>query len=934
MVEKEVSFEGVRQEVDRLRLINSVSFDFTLLYDCGKNTAEVTRYVDGNILEPEKIENFTDFLLSKVHPDDLSVLEKEIRKINQAVPIIGFEIRLKENVGRRYRWHSVKMCLSQTHNVYVGSSLFIDSRKNKETELTIKARQDPLTGLLNKVVTQDMINDYLRKHPSEECALIVFDIDNFKSYNDSLGHLFGDEIIKECATKIRRVFSKDSFVGRIGGDEFVAFIKNLDDVGSIVQRMGKIRDSFADITLGQRTNFKVTASVGISLSPDMGRDFDSLFQAADMALYSIKNNGRNSFAFYTDELYDENALTAGDKQDDLRIESREPYSLTNFAFRLLNDSDNVTSAINLLLYRIQSDYDLEAIHIHELDSVNMRTKCTYEMSKEGRPSKLGSVIDFSYKAWKKMDDELVANGGYQLFDFLDPECKDPGNGVKQWIGIGSMLHVSLKLFGKDRGCVDLISVHNKRTWDSQKIEEILSVCNLLAVCMYYSSRVSKAELQVSKFADFDTLTGLMKEEFFIQTATRVIQAKGNTSKLAVVYSDISNFKYINERYGYTVGDRILSGLADYISNRIPGVLCTGRFYSDNILCIIEYPKDLSDKDLIKRVDDANEFISKGLSQDFNINNIAVRTGIYIIPGKDADVLQSLSNANMARKLAKTSKGARCVMFDQEMFEKRKRQIYYIQQLDEAIAKEQFYVVMQPKVSGASNHLVGAEALVRWRLDDGSEVYPSEFVPAFEKDGSIVKLDFYVYEKVLKYLRERMDMGKRILPVSMNVSRAHILTDDFVPKFKALIEKYQVPTQFIELELTESIYLENLNTFNEMIEELRIMGIKISMDDFGSGYSSLNALNDLKIDLLKIDKIFMKDDTLKESDKTIIRFIIDMAKNLSMKVLCEGVETPSQRKFLNEAGCELHQGYLYSKPVEMLVFDEFIDNEDQLFAKVC
>lgn len=931
---KAVSKLMEHEELSALRLINSVNFDFTFRLDCSTNTASITRYVDGNISKPEFVENFADYVVSKVHPDDLMVFEKEYRKMNQAVVNIGFEIRLKESAGRRYRWHAVKMCLENNgDNIsYVGSSTYIDSRKNKESELTIKARQDPLTGLLNKVVTQENIDDFVKKNPNTEGAMVVFDIDNFKNYNDCMGHLFGDEVIKEVATKIKRIFSKDSFVGRIGGDEFLVFVKDMGDVSNIVQRMGQLRDAVADITLGQRSHFRITLSIGISLFPDMGRSFDELFRSADMALYSIKNNGKNSYAFYTDELYNEDVIKEGEARlERATVEMKEPDSLTDFAFHLLNESENVSSAVNLLLYRIQSEYDLEAIHLHEFDSKDMRTEVTYEICKDGRQPYLGKRFDFSFKSFKKFEE--LSKDGYIVYDFTKEEKPAPGNGIETWNNIGSLLHVPMRLFSKVRGCVDLVSNQGPKTWSPKKVSEIISVTNLLTVCLYYSGRVQKAEKEVSRFADFDSLTGLMKEDHFIDAATKVVTTKADTSTLAVVYCDINDFKYINEAYGYMVGDRLLSDMADYISNKVKGVLCAGRFYSDNLLFIREFPKGTSNERLTRQIEEATESLSEYLSKKFRINNISVRTGIYIIPDSSTDALLAVSNANMARKLAKNGKGARCVVFDQAMFEKKRRQIMYIQALDDAIKNEEFYVVMQPKVSGTSNRLVGAEALVRWKMSDGTEVYPDEFVPAFEKDGSIVKLDFFVYEKVMQYIRERLDSGKKVLPISMNVSRAHLLTSDFTKKFLALVDKYQIPTQFLELELTESIYLENLNSFNAMIEELRILGIRVSMDDFGSGYSSLNALNDLRIDLLKIDKVFMKDDMLKESDKTIIRFIIDMAKNLSMKVMCEGVETDSQRRFLNEAGCELQQGYLYSKPVSMPVFDDYIDNEDILFAKV-
>ena len=926
----------VDHELNILRLVNNISFDFTFLYNDSDNSGYIIRQDDEAKCPSHYVSSFREELLNRVHPDDILAIEKEFKHASQAAHRLAFEVRIKEDNGRRYRWHAVRMVLLEDVDdvIYVGRTVLIDSRKHKESELTIKARQDPLTGLLNKVVAKENIENYIKHNPDAEAAMIVFDIDKFKSFNDTFGHLFGDEVIKECANCLRRAFARDSFVGRIGGDEFIVFIKDLSDISNIVQRMGRLRDSVASITLGQRTNIGITCSIGIALYPDMGQTYDELFKCADMALYSVKSRGRNNYAFYTDEIFDESVLEKMEAHDADDTEPAEPTSLFDMALKLLKEADNISSAINLLLYRIQNDYDLEAIHLHEFDQKNMWVDCTYEIHKPNRPSYLRNRVEFSHKAWKKMNVDSYANGGYLLFDYSNPMVVDSGSGVKYWDGVLSMLHVDLYLFAKPRGCIDFVSSHAAMTWTKDKIDELVSLCNLLCVCMYYSSKVTRAEKAFSKFTEYDSLTGLMKEEAFIETATKAIVEKADDSKLAVIYCDISNFKYINEAYGYVVGDRILSDMADFITHDIKNVLCSGRFYSDNILFIQEFEPGTPDETVVRMVDVASEKLSNHLSNKFNINNVSVRTGIYIIPSSNTDALLSISNANMARKFAKASKGARCILFDQEMFEKRKRQIEYIQRLDEAIQNEEFYIVLQPKVSGKYNRLEGAEALARWKMADGREIYPDDFVPAFEKDGSIVKLDFYIYEKVMAYIRKRLDENKKVLPISMNVSRAHMFSDDFVTKFKALIEKYQVPTQYLELEITESIYLENMSSFNSMIESLRMLGIRISMDDFGSGYSSLNVLNDLKIDLLKIDKIFMKDETLKESDKTIIRFIIDMARQLSVKVLCEGVETQSQRSFLNEAGCELHQGYLYSKPVTIALFDEFLDNEDALFARVC
>lgn len=927
---------SVKQENELLWMINSISFDYTFAYDVINDTARLIKFVDGKVGEERGIENFKEFLFSKVHPDDELTLAREINKASKFEENIRFEVRLKESAGRRYRWHSVRMRLEEStdETIYVGSTNFIDSRKNKESALTIKARQDSLTGLLNKAATYETVSYFLKNNPEQEGAMIALDIDNFKNYNDCLGHLFGDEVIKEVANRLRRVFNCNAIVGRIGGDEFLVYLKKVKDVSELISKMGSLHDTLAEITLGQRTRLHVTCSVGISLFPDMGSTYEELFKAADMALYSIKKGGKSNYAIYTDDLYDESILEENAVEyDEEMIKRVENMSLSDFAYHLLNESADVGSALNLLLYKLQTELNVDAVYVNELDRERLTTEVTYESRKNEYPSRLGTVIEFSHKAWKMAYEKHLAGGGFYIYDLKNFSSEKPGNGMEVVDGANSMLSVNMRLFSQDCGVIDFVSRYGVQFWTPKKCNELVSITNLITVCTYYSRKVRRADAELSRFTECDSLTGLMKEDHFVETATSVIREKGSSSRLAVIYSDISNFKYINEAYGYITGDKILADMAEYITKYINGVVCAGRFYSDNILRIDEFPKDTTDARITEITSDINAMLSQYLSKKYDINNLTVRSGVYIIPNDETDALQSVSNANMARKLAKNDPQAKCVIFDQKMFEKRKRQIKYIQELDSAMENNEIFICLQPKVSGKTNRLVGAEALVRWKKPNGEEIFPDEFVPAFEKDGSIIKLDFYVYEKVMAYIRERLDSGKRVLPISMNVSGAHLQTADFVERFRELIDKYQIPTQYLELELTESIYLENIGYFNEMLERLRNMGIRISMDDFGSGYSSLNALNDLRIDLLKIDRTFMRDETLKKSDKTIIKFIIDLAKDLSMQVLCEGVETNDQRDFLNEAGCDLHQGYLYSKPVEISSFNDYIDNEGMLFEKI-
>ncbi|WP_242824816.1 EAL domain-containing protein [Clostridium botulinum] len=204
-------------------------------------------------------------------------------------------------------------------------------------------------------------------------------------------------------------------------------------------------------------------------------------------------------------------------------------------------------------------------------------------------------------------------------------------------------------------------------------------------------------------------------------------------------------------------------------------------------------------------------------------------------------------------------------------------------------------------------------------------YPGKFIPLFEKNGFIVELDFYVYEEVFKVLRNWMDNKKRLLPISMNVSRAHINNDTFISRLITLIKQYGIPINLIELELTENIFLDNIKEVLSKITELKNLGFTFSMDDFGSGYSSLNLLKELPIDVLKLDKSFFPNNSVSSKEKIIVANIVKMAKDLNISVLSEGVETQNQVDFLTQIGCDMVQGYFFSKPIPIDEFEKKFNN---------
>ncbi len=269
-----------------------------------------------------------------------------------------------------------------------------------------------------------------------------------------------------------------------------------------------------------------------------------------------------------------------------------------------------------------------------------------------------------------------------------------------------------------------------------------------------------------------------------------------------------------------------------------------------------------------------------------------------------------------------------MLFDSRMTDGIKREIEITSSLSRAIADGELKVYYQPKMKTDSVRIDGAEALIRWQKPDGRFIYPDEFIPVLEQSGQIVELDYFVYREVFRFIAGRMRENKPIVPISVNVSRAHLHKMEILSYLSSLFEEYRIQPNLVEFELTENIYIENTEKALQLIDGLHKMGTKVSMDDFGSGYSSLNLLSRLPIDIIKLDKVFLQDEEtdndLSENDKIIISCIIDMARKLRITSLCEGVETPEQSDYLSEIGCELQQGFYFSRPIPKNDFEMFMD----------
>lgn len=602
--------------------------------------------------------------------------------------------------------------------------------------------------------------------------------------------------------------------------------------------------------------------------------------------------------------------------------------LVDYAFSLVDSMTDFDEIIQCLLAKVGEQYDLDGIVIKEIFEQFTVLKCTYEWSRSGVCEMIGlerRFLEKVYPQWVKQY-ETQPNGVYIYHKGKGELISSLSKGD----AVQTFLQVPMYSGGKLIGCVDFTDFRNDREWSESDIDTLKTVGRLISSYFFGMRELSKTREKVRELVMYDPITQLPYFEEF-REIVRNNMKNDDDKPLAIICADLTNFKYFNERYGYETGDKILALFARCIYSFFKHTVSCCREYSDNFCAAIRLWSDTDEQGVIKTFEGfAAYFIGRSIEEVAD-SNIVINFGVCCLDKGDNDFDEAVSNANAARKIARdrVSTGfGKIAVFNRSMIEDRSRDFNMIGQLPAALGNNEFKVYYQPKVNCADRKIHGAEALVRWIKSDGKFVFPDNFIPAFEKDGCIVKVDYFVYETVFKYLRERIDAGLKVVKISMNVSRVHLFSRAFVSYIDLLLQRYRVPVEYLEFELTESIYIEDLPAVMYTVEHLRRKGISVSIDDFGSGYSSLDILTELPANVLKLDKVFMKD-VLRDSDKIIISTIIDMSKKLGLEVLCEGVEKEEQCEFLTSACCDIMQGYLFSKPVDVETFNKYLDKDERM-----
>ena len=415
----------------------------------------------------------------------------------------------------------------------------------------------------------------------------------------------------------------------------------------------------------------------------------------------------------------------------------------------------------------------------------------------------------------------------------------------------------------------------------------------------------------------DDVTGGKDKKEFERVAGKMLRSDAG---YVLVYANIDRFKLINEIYGNSVGDQILHQIHGIIDAELGWDEVSGRIMADNFGILMHFHS-------LPKLDERLARISKQMEElvDENGNRygIALYYGVYVINDKDIEVSTMLEHANLARR--KISPGYRVPMgiYDEKDKFRLGREKELEMKMHESLERGDFIPYLQPKYELEGETVAGAEALVRWVDSEEGMIFPNEFIPLFESNGFVVDIDLYMFEQVCRMVERWGRAGWRTIPVSVNLSRSHFNVPNFFDAYEAILEQYEIPPRSIEIELTESLFYNDMEALNTLVTKIHRAGLSCSIDDFGSGFSSLNVLKEVQVDALKLDRVFFVNDNSQENErgKSVIQSVIQLAQALDLHTISEGVEERDQVESLKQMKCDLIQGYVFAKPMPVTEFEK-------------
>lgn len=822
-----------------------------------------------------------------------------------------------ENETPKYLWFRTYYKSIADHNGritrIIGRSFNIDEDKKLQEEV----RRDPLTKLLNKLEIQRETDAFLEGTEDGTHVLFLIDIDNFKGVNDNFGHTFGDTVIVDVANIIKSFFRNNDLTGRVGGDEFLVLMKNTT-LEKAKERAGNLGEALCKVYTGGSIHYRISASIGLAAcNGGDGNTYSSLFEKADHAMYRTKQGGKNGYeiAGAKDVGMIRNGIKNIERRENMGAEDREFLA---FSISLMAHAKNIDGSLNMLLNRITERYQLDLVMVFEDNTENDGMVMTNYFGnnfsfygKSAFPKKSPSLKELQpgeYMIVKNSRSNFATGMGNYLKSTDTYNEKAPFSAV-----VGKFEYV-----GGCTGEVIYVSLDEERQWQPGELEIFQELTRMMAIFVSLRYRVAESREQISSIQKKDPLTGLYNQEAFREAVVEILAHSKPDEVYAIEYMDINNFGYINENYGYKVGDSVLKMFAqDIFMQEYFRAGC--RLYSDFFLLLIA---DESQEKMIDRLHNRNKRFSNMQNHRYPNSGMGISAGVYILEDNKMDIEFAIENANLAWKNAKNTGKRDITLYNPSLRIQRTEEQKIVGEFYEALYRDDFQMYLQPKFILRDRSVYGAEALARWKRPDGKILPPGMFIDSLEKIGYITELDFYIYEEVLKTLEKWDKQHRRKIVISTNFSGRHFESDgeEFLNRIQHVLSKYSVRPEYIEIEVTEGVLVKNVAVLEKCMNRLHEIGFRVAIDDFGTGYSSLSVLADMPADVIKIDKSFINKG-MTEQKKNLLYEIGRMVKILQKDIIIEGVETEEQEQFLKEGGFTCGQGYLCNCPVPIGDFEK-------------
>lgn len=519
---------------------------------------------------------------------------------------------------------------------------------------------------------------------------------------------------------------------------------------------------------------------------------------------------------------------------------------------------------------------------------------------------------------------LVLGMAMGFYDSQDRESEIYGNKktdefIKRFTdGMGGMTNCR-DILGQDISMPDGMAAIRKEGLILKKCPKALNISIeiLEEMLASYLKDITESSINLEDIPENNEMQSIIKSVSKLRRFRRNVNnlLLSATKDVAFIQFDIRKFKIVNDLYGEKFGDEIL----DFIKKQL-SIHCSDEQYfvnlrSDVFMVVTEYDVEEELIDFIHKLDqDISNFKDVKLQLSY---------GVYTVEDKKMELRQMEDRAAMARKAAKNNILANILFYKEQFKESLYNRKFIEENMQAAISERQFMMYLQPKYSITKNEIIGAEALVRWHHPERGMIFPNQFIPVIEENGFIRKVDYYIWAEACRFIRKCEDAGIMTCPVSVNVSRVHLRDDECIKVLSDMIKSNGIPKHLLELEITETADDQQVSLKALQLKE---EGFTLLMDDFGSGYSSLNILLETPFDVIKLDKKFMENMMVSGKGRLILEQVVSMADKLDLGLLAEGVETKDQIELLQSIGCDQVQGYYYAKPMPEEEFFELLKKQ--------